>query len=247
MFIELCSFYGTLELCIVYISGEINYGKTFNLGLCVRVMILNFILINKIISMKRVLLAISLVLIITTSCSDDDMNTPLVDVDEVSMLEATGDYVAPIGIPNAWISPDIESPERPSEWETELTGYYFVEYSVGSDTDNTYGTPSMPHKTIPFPVPAGSYVVVKGNYNYVQNDIKLRGEGTGEAWVAGVSGPTWIVGDTDDRAEITGNKLLVSGSYVYLENFYFHSSGRVQLGSYVAGSPVDHILIRNNF
>ncbi|QXP61840.1 right-handed parallel beta-helix repeat-containing protein [Olleya sp. HaHaR_3_96] len=194
--------------------------------------------------MKRVLLSICLLFIVVTSCSDDDINTS--NVEELPNSEVEGDYVSPIGIPNAWISPDIESPERPSEWETELTGYYFVEYSVGSDTDNTYGTPSMPRKTIPFPVPAGSYVVVKGNYNYVQNDIKLRGEGTGEAWVAGVSGATWIVGDTDDRAEITGNKLLVSGSYVYLENFYFHSSGRVQLGSYVAGSPVDHILIRNS-
>ncbi|WP_158978501.1 right-handed parallel beta-helix repeat-containing protein [Cellulophaga sp. L1A9] len=157
-----------------------------------------------------------------------------------------GDYVAPIGIPDAWISPDMASPERPTTWDTEQIGYYFVEYATGSDTDNTYGTPTAPRKTIPFPVPAGSYVVVAGDYHYVQNYIKLEGEGTGEAWVAGESGPVWVVSDTENKAEITGKKLLISGSYVYLDGFYFHSGGTLQLGSYKLGFQVDHILVRNS-
>jgi len=179
------------------------------------------------------------------SCSSDgELDTVLDDGSSTSGI--TGDYVAAIGVPDAWISPDMASPEAPETWETEQIGYYFVEYATGSDTDNTYGTPTAPRKTIPFPVPAGSYVVVSGNYNYIQNDIKLRGEGTGETWVAGESGPIWVVSDTENRAEITDKKMLLSGSYVYLDGFYFHSGGRIQLGSNQPGSPVDHILIRNS-
>ncbi len=179
------------------------------------------------------------------SCSSDgELDTVLDDGSSTSGI--TGDYVAAIGVPDAWISPDMASPEAPETWETEQIGYYFVEYATGSDTDNTYGTPTAPRKTIPFPVPAGSYVVVSGNYNYIQNDIKLRGEGTGETWVAGESGPVWVVSDTENRAEITDKKMLLSGSYVYLDGFYFHSGGRIQLGSNQPGSPVDHILIRNS-
>lgn len=196
--------------------------------------------------MKKIfkLTLLSLIFSSVTSCGKDDLDDYLVE--DLSNSGSVGEYILPIGIPNAWISPDVVSPLRPISWETEQVGYYFVEYAIGSDTDNTYGTPSSPRKTIPYPVPAGSYVVVKGDYHYVQNDIKLRGEGNGEIWVAGKSGPVWVVGDSENKAEITGKKLLISGSYVYLENFYFHSSGTVQLGSYVAGSQVDHILIRNS-
>ncbi|MBT2161123.1 right-handed parallel beta-helix repeat-containing protein [Zobellia barbeyronii] len=197
--------------------------------------------------MKKFVFTIALLSLIfstVTSCSTDD-NADTED-GNLTSSETLGAYVAPIGVPDAWISPDIESPERPSSWETELAGYYFVEYAVGSDTDNTYGTPSSPRKTIPNPVPAGSYVVVAGNYNYIQNDIKLRGEGTGDTWVAGESGPVWVVSDSENKAEITDKKMLLSGSYVYLDGFYFHSGGRIQLGSYQPGSQVDHILIRNS-
>ncbi|QWX85155.1 right-handed parallel beta-helix repeat-containing protein [Cellulophaga sp. HaHaR_3_176] len=199
--------------------------------------------------MKKFLLKITcigLLCITATSCSNnDDLNDLIVDDSPDSGIES-GDYVSAIGVPNAWISPDIASPERPSTWDTEQIGYYFVEYAVGSDSDNMYGTPSAPRKTIPSPVPAGSYVVVAGDYHYVQNDIRLRGEGTADAWVAGESGPVWVVSDTENRAEITGKKLLVSGSYVYIDNFYFHSSGSIQIGSYSPGYQVDHIMIRNS-
>ncbi|WP_324026459.1 right-handed parallel beta-helix repeat-containing protein [Maribacter sp. BPC-D8] len=188
---------------------------------------------------------LGLLFISVISCSSDSDLSSLLEEGATSS-EPIGDYVSPIGVPDAWISPDLESPERPETWETELAGYYYVEYAVGSDTDNTYGTPNAPRKTIPFPVPAGSYVVVAGNYNYIQNDIKLRGEGTGDTWVAGESGPVWVVSDSEKKAEITDKKMLLSGSYVYLDGFYFHSGGRIQLGSYQSGSQVDHILIRNS-
>ena len=197
--------------------------------------------------MKKVLLRttlIALTLIGITSCNKDDISDSLIEKPPISGSE--GDYVLPIGVPNAWIYPDIARPERPTTWDTEQIGYYFVEYAVGTDTDNTYGTPSAPRKTIPYPVPAGSYVVVAGDYHYVQNYIKLEGEGTGEAWVAGQSGPVWVVSDTENKAEITGKPLLISGSYVYLDGFYFHSGGRIQLGSYKLGFQVDHILVRNS-
>ncbi|WP_159023105.1 right-handed parallel beta-helix repeat-containing protein [Formosa sp. L2A11] len=198
--------------------------------------------------MKKLLLTItfiSLIVINLTSCQKDD-NDENDAVDNSSIPETEETYVPPIGIPDAWISPDVSSPERPNLWDTELVGYYFIEYSTGSDTNNTYGTPSAPRKTIPYPVPAGSYVVVAGNYNYIQNDIKLRGEGTSDTWVAGVSGPVWVVSDSENKAEITDKKMLLSGSYVYLDGFYFHSGGRIQLGSYESGSQVDHILVRNS-
>ncbi len=199
--------------------------------------------------MKHLLSAITIISLFftgLTSCSNDnELMTNLV-VDDSTTPNVLGDYIAPIGVPNAWISPDIESPDVPEIWETELAGYYYIDYATGSDTDNTYGTPNTPRKTIPYPVPAGSYVVVAGNYNYIQNDIKLRGEGTSDDWIAGVSGPVWVVSDSENQAEITDKKMLLSGSYVYLDGFYFHSGGSIQLGSYESGSQVDHILVRNS-
>jgi hypothetical protein len=192
------------------------------------------------------LVLVNLLFISLSSCSSENNLFDIVDDTATNTPELLGDYSTPIGVPDAWISPDIESPDVPEVWETELAGYYYINYATGSDTDNTYGTPTAPRRTIPYPVPAGSYVVVSGNYNYIQNDIKLRGEGTSDTWIAGVSGPVWVVSDSENKAEITDKKMLLSGSYVYLDGFYFHSGGSIQLGSYESGSQVDHILVRNS-
>ncbi len=193
--------------------------------------------------MKILLPIITTVLILFTSCSKDSITN---SVDDNHSNYVAGEYQLPKGVAIPWVAPDVERPERPVDWSTEQLGYYFVDYSSGDDDENEFGTPDSPRKSIPNPVPAGSYVVVKGNYHYVQGSIHIRGEGNGEPWVAGESGPVWVVGEsTEQRAEITEKLLLVAGSYVYIEDFYIHSDARIQLGSYKEGYQVDHILVRN--
>lgn len=77
----------------------------------------------------------------------------------ISQLSA---YTYPIGVPTAWIAPDAVSPGRPVDWSSEVPGYYFIDYSAGTNTGRTYGTPTAPRKTIPSTFGPGTYYEVKG-------------------------------------------------------------------------------------
>lgn len=159
-------------------------------------------------------------------------------------------YNYPIGIPAAWIEPDIARPTPPSPWTTEVPGYYYVNESAAGSTDTgrTYGTPTTPRKTIPNPVPAGSYVEVAGQYTRVSGGVTtITGAGTTAAWVANTSGPAWVVGaSATNRATFT-NILLLQGSGLCLE-FCDNLVGnkRWQISSTTTGvSSANYMLVRN--
>ncbi len=151
-------------------------------------------------------------------------------------------YEYPIGIPNAWIDPDIPRPARPNPWTSEQAGYYYINYQTGSDS-RTYGTPSAPRATIPNPVPAGAYLEIHGKYNYkTAGDLEIYPHGTS-------SHPIWLVGIKGDEPLFQDAKLFVSGSYLYIDNIKVKVNGPwtgIQFGSNSQGYPADHMMIRNS-
>jgi hypothetical protein len=112
-------------------------------------------------------------------------------------------YTYPIGIPEAWVAPDVARPARPSPWTSDTSGYYYVDASVGTDTGRTYGNPTAPRKTIPRPVPAGGYVEVHGTYDVVS---------AGQCWIQGAgtsAKPVWVVGlDAASRPTFSAGTLV---------------------------------------
>jgi hypothetical protein len=157
-------------------------------------------------------------------------------------------YDYPIGIPPAWIEPDVARPTPPSPWNAEIPGYYYVNETAGIDTNRVYGTPSAPRKTIPNPVPAGSYVEVAGQYTKVSGGVTtITAAGTTGPWVANVSGPAWIVGaSATSRATFT-NILLLQGAGLcleYCDNLV--GNKRWQISSTTTGlSSGNYMLVRN--
>lgn len=167
---------------------------------------------------------------------------------------SAADYVLPIGVPDPVFywggsqNPISDSPpNRPATWDRELLGYYFVNFEIGTDSGRDYGTPSLPRKTIPRPIPAGSYVEVSGQYEYVQGGSQfVESEGTADNWVAGVSGPVWLTTDASSNGVFVGTKVILFGSYLYVFDANFHSGGRVQIGSGARGYTSQNIVVRDS-
>jgi len=156
-------------------------------------------------------------------------------------------YDPPIGIPDPKFGIDDQRPTRPKNWVTEKPGYYYINYQSGTDSRNTYGTPRHPRRTIPIPIPAGSYIEVHGTYRHlIGGATPILGKGNGKPWVANRSGPVWIVGrDTRSRPDFT-TLLVVTGSHVYFDNVRISQSGVFQVGTAIPGHPADHIVLRNS-
>ena len=154
-------------------------------------------------------------------------------------------YDYPIGIPDAWIEPDIIAPSLPSSWTSEQAGYYFINYQTGSD-GHTYGTPSTPRQTIPNPIPAGAVIALQGDYSYANaGAIWLHANGTS-------SNPVWIINyDGTGKINTASSKCIVYGSYLYISGISIDGStgtsghDMLQIGSSVSGYGANNILFRN--
>jgi Right handed beta helix region len=164
-------------------------------------------------------------------------------------LEAA--YKYPIGIPKAWIDPDVERPARPDPWVAEVPGYYFVDNENGVDSGRTYGYPGTPRKTIPATIPAGSYVEITGTYLPGASNTTItyiNGAGNSGPWVAGVSGPAWVVGlNAEDRASFA-TRLIFQGSYLcveYIDNVAGYGKIQFATDNASAGYAANHMLVRN--
>lgn len=152
-------------------------------------------------------------------------------------------YSPPVGIPApAWGIDEI-MPSRPNPWTSDTAGYYYVDYTSGTDSGRTWGNPTAPRKTIPATIAAGAYLELNGNYGA---DL-LTASGTGDNWSANSAGPVWITcsGGSKENCTLTGT-LQCYGSYVYLDNAT--STSKIQFGTTTDGAQynVDHMMIRNS-
>ena len=153
-------------------------------------------------------------------------------------------YDMPIGIPETDIDFTQNAPERPKDWSEEVPGYYYIDMQNGT-TKVTYGSEANPKKDLPRTFPAGSYVEIVGELK-ISDAYVVEVNGTNEAWIANNSGPVWITTSQVDKGTITGGRLILKGSNVFLTNLNFEEKGKPQVGSPTAGYDIENIVIRNN-
>jgi hypothetical protein len=141
----------------------------------------------------------------------------------------------PAGIPNAWISPDIDAPTAPSPWTSEVSNMYYIN---GSDSNCslsiTYGTVSEPRCRFPSSFPAGSYLEVHGGPYAYTSTIYIRSEGT-------ESNPVWIVGAEDNLVKM---HLVLHGTYLYVDGLNIEGDKGISARPY-HDIQTDHIMVRN--
>ncbi len=142
-------------------------------------------------------------------------------------------YDPPVGIPDPGFGIDEIRPERPSSWDTEVVGYYYINYQIGTDTGRVYGTPSEPRKTIPPSIPPGSYVELSGTYSYGGTTKFFQAAGTAE-------NPVWLVGAEGSKPIVPGNSYFY-GTYFNVDNIIFLGSASIRGTDHIA----HHIAIRN--
>jgi len=155
-------------------------------------------------------------------------------------------YTMPVGIPETNIAFEQSPPSRPNNWNDEVKGYYYIDSSIGSDSTK-FGSETKPRKTIPNPIPAGSYIEVAGEYSVISGGaIKVFAEGTNDSWVAQKSGPVWITSAKDKKGYFTTEKVIFWGKNLFVTDMIFKENSKVQVGSSTAGYPAYNIVIRNN-
>ncbi len=113
---------------------------------------------------------------------------------------------------------DETLPTRPSDWSSEVAGYYYIKDSDAgaTDTGRTYGTPTAPRNSVPNPLPAGSYVEVAGTYA-VGATATFQGRGNSSTWAANSAGPVWITSDPNDRAIFLEGMSIVNSTNLYFD------------------------------
>jgi len=159
-------------------------------------------------------------------------------------------YQLPVGIPNVPINFEKTPPVRPDSWEintpVEVPGYYYVKYKTGSD-NNVYGTPLNPRRSIPYPVPPGSYIEIAGEYSYASGGVlKIKSLGTTDEWVANSKGPVWITKAKNEDGFFTNYKAVIFGSNLFLFDMKVHNNSKIQVGSLTEGFAASNIVIKNN-
>lgn len=169
-----------------------------------------------------------------------------------SLVFSTGiaSWVPPIGIPKPEFGINEVRPSRPGNWTTAVPGYYYINQQTGTDDNNPYGTSSKPRKNIPIPIPAGSYVEIHGDYstNNTPGCVRIVGNGNNQSWVANISGPVWVVGQsTDIKPAFKEREIYVTGSYMILEFLDFKDNAPALIGYRGAQEAVtaNHIALRH--
>lgn len=132
----------------------------------------------------------------------------------VALLPETITLPSYIPHPGAWA--ESEPPDRPDPWTEAIAGYYFIDRSEAGATDSgrTYGYPGAARLTVPNPIPAGSYVEIAGAY--VTGTKTITAAGDSGSWVAGTSGPAWLVTCPTNQATFDDTTRL-RGSYLYVK------------------------------
>ncbi len=133
------------------------------------------------------------------------------------------------------------APPSPNPWDRPIPGFYYVDETHPSATDinNPYGTPSLPRKTIPNTLPAGSVVDLHGVYTkYHGSPGIITANGTS-------SNPVFIRGRSSTDRPIFKQSWQIKGSYYILENLVGADYGDgVNAGRIWILAPVNYAALR---
>ncbi len=164
----------------------------------------------------------------------------------LSVSSYTAAYESPIGIPDPG-SPsygwgqnhpiDTQAPSRPSNWNSERAGFYYVDpsHSNATNTNNTYGYPGKPRASIPREVAPGSYVELNGDHGTAQYQVEFKCTAQAPCWLKGTPGSNSLVS--------SGYLRIVDASYLFVDglNFDGGTNGAISI---IGNSH--HIAIRNS-
>ncbi len=144
----------------------------------------------------------------------------------------------PPGIPSPGFGIDENIEDyytRPTDWSDETPGWYYVnQYHPEASNAHAYGTPNAPRATMPSPIPAGSVVVVGGEYNHAPTGYDvIQAEGSADS-------PVFIVSDDNDPAVVT-RKWVVKSTYTIIDGLEFTDLGKVTFNY-----PSHHVALRNS-
>lgn len=167
-------------------------------------------------------------------------------------------YTPPIGIPVPSFGLNEVAPALPSPWNNDVAGFYYIK-SGGSNSGN--GFPGNPRNAIPNSgIPAGSVVVIEGEYNTAHSSLTLNGNASAPIFIVSSSTAQAIIkkkwemtgryfimdGVNAEWDNSSGNgKLVVTGSHVAIKNGVFRGDTNKGIGS-VGISNGDNILFYKN-
>ena len=153
----------------------------------------------------------------------------------ISATTSTLAFEYPTGIPDAWISPDIEAPSSPSSWISETENMYYIDGSRSDcSTKVAYGSTTEPRCYFPSQLAAGAYVEIHGGPYEYTNTVYLRSNGTQK-------NPVWIVGA---QGNIVRMNLVIHGTYLYLDGLNIEGDKGISARPY-KNIQTDHVMVRN--
>jgi hypothetical protein len=147
------------------------------------------------------------------------------------------EWQPPVGIPRPSFGISEVAPSAPEDWSGQVENFYYVEESnpYADDTDNPYGWPGRPRRTIPVPLPAGAVVELRGTYSAPHTSpYGIVAEGTRE-------NPVFIRGANASERPYISSCWELSGSYFIVENVEFGDCT-----GFVFLSPAHHAALRHS-
>jgi hypothetical protein len=153
-------------------------------------------------------------------------------------------YTVPTGVPTPiWGKIDpitVVPPQQPSKWPlAEAAKFYYIDNTspYATDTNNTYGYPNKPRKTIPeISYAAGSYIEIHGGPYDGGGQIIFTANGTELS-------PVWVRGVGTQKALIRG-EMISKGSYLFIENLAFDTDKKTLGLRTHSSSTLHHVSIR---
>lgn len=145
--------------------------------------------------------------------------------------------------------PEMERPSLPEDWSQPVDGFSYVAPSNpnATDTGNTYGSRSLPRKTLPKTTPellehpAGFVCVVSGNIAYTGNgQVSFACQGTPE-------NPVWLCGESAFDRFTTGQNIFITGQCVIVEHYEVTDAGSVTVRNHPTfpDQPCNRICFRD--
>jgi hypothetical protein len=118
-------------------------------------------------------------------------------------------WVPITGIPTPPFGANLASPTLPSDWSSEVPGFYYVCGNCAGGSNASLGTPTNPRGSLPNNIAGGDVVVIAGSFNALNLNFGCT-----------VDAPCFLLGDPDNPPTALGESSL-SGRYYVVDGVNF--------------------------